>query len=134
MVVAGNSIGAYLSASLAGNYPRLARGVVLSNPAGRLIENYVPSEDAETVRATNPLFAELSARALFIYLQLTATNTLRRVYPNNPDNADEGFAHEIIRASADPGALGVFRSVFFLPQPRPLNYWLDCFGGPVLVL
>ena len=71
---------------------------------------------------------------LFIYLQLTANTTLKKVYPNNPARADPAFAHEIIRASADPGALGVFRSVFFLPQPRPLNYWLDLFGGKVLVL
>lgn len=57
------------------------------------------------------------------------------MYPAAPARADAWLAAEILRASTDPGALGVFRSVFFLPPPRALN-WLvaEAFGGPLLVL
>ena len=75
------------------------------------------------------------SRALFAFLQGDVTNQLRRVYPVVPSRADSWLGKEISRASADPGALGVFRSVFYLPKPRALNYLVsEAFKGPVLVL
>ncbi len=60
---------------------------------------------------------------------------LKRLYPVRPDRADAWLAGEIARAASDPGALGVFRSVFYLPRPRPLSYLVgQVFGGPTLVL
>jgi len=53
----------------------------------------------------------------------------------DPSRADAWLAGEIYRAAGDPGALGVFRSVFYLPRPRALNYLItEGFGGPTLVL
>ena len=39
----GNSIGGYISASLAGDYPSLVQGLVLVNSAGRLDPGYAPA-------------------------------------------------------------------------------------------
>lgn len=62
-------------------------------------------------------------------------NQLRRVYPTRPDRADAWLGREIMRAARDPGALGVFRSVFYLPKPRALNYLVASrFAKPTLVL
>lgn len=65
----------------------------------------------------------------------SVASTLVKIYPAAPQNADAWLAEEIQRAACDPGALGVFRSVFYLPKPRPLNYLVaERFAGPALVL
>lgn len=76
-----------------------------------------------------------TTQALFSFLEGDVTNQLRRVYPVRPARADAWLGGEIGRAARDPGALGVFRSVFYLPKPRALNYLVaERFGGPTLVL
>ena len=60
---------------------------------------------------------------------------MKRLYPTRPENADQWLGSAIGRAANDPGALGVFRSVFYLPPPRPLNFLVqEKFRGPTLVL
>ena len=69
-------------------------------------------------------------------LTLSVSGPLQaKLYPAAPLQADEWLSTEILRAAGDPGAIGVFRSVFYLPKPRPLNYLVnDLFRKPTLVL
>jgi pimeloyl-ACP methyl ester carboxylesterase len=143
VVVVGNSIGGFMSASLAADYPGLASGVVLLNSAGQLMKDYSPplpddksSGSGSGSKSKGPPQAIVGpvSSALFRFLEGGVEKQLKRVYPVNPNRADAWLAGEISRAAKDPGALGVFRSVFYLPKPRALNYLLDEFGGPVMVL
>ncbi|KAL0021846.1 hypothetical protein WJX77_007187 [Trebouxia sp. C0004] len=137
VVVAGNSIGGFISASLAADYPSLVKGLVLLNSAGNVNTKYTPpTEDPSSSPSVPPkLLVDVASQGLFLFLRTSVPRTLTRLYPVAPGNADEWLGQEILRAAGDPGALGVFRSVFYLPKPRPLNYLVqDLFGGPTLVL
>lgn len=111
------------------------------NSAGKVDPDYrAPTasqvEAAAASKQGPPKFlVELVSRGLFLFLQKSTTQQLTRLYPVAPDNADAWLAEEILRAADDPGALGVFRSVFYLPAPRPLNYLVqELFGKATLVL
>lgn len=135
VVLAGNSIGGFISATVAADYPRLVSGLVLLNSAGRIVEGYQPP--AVPAKASPPpaYVVDTVSKTLFSFLEGDVARQLRRVYPVHPERADEWLGGEIARAARDPGALGVFRSVFYLPPPRPLNYLVtERFGGPTLVL
>jgi len=76
VVAVGNSIGGYICASLAGDYPALVAGLVLVNSAGRLDPGYTaPAGGAD--RDPNPepgsgpprIMVDLLSRALFLYLE-----------------------------------------------------------------
>lgn len=41
----------------------------------------------------------------------------------------------VLRAAGDSGAIDVFKSVWYLPPPRALNWMVrEAWGGPTLVL
>lgn len=139
VIAVGNSIGGFLVASLAADVPNAVVGLVLVNSAGMLKKNFRLDHKSSVDKFQRPspprFIVEGVSRALFAFLQGDVTNQLKRVYPVAPDRADSWLGQEISRASGDPGALGVFRSVFYLPKPRPLNYLVsECFGGPTLVV
>jgi pimeloyl-ACP methyl ester carboxylesterase len=141
VVMAGNSIGGYISASVAGDYPDMVKGLILLNSAGQInpdfsIEEYTNMLNSPKSKKGPPTFIVDSVSSLlFSFLEGDIENQLKRLYPTRPENADEWLSREIRRASNDPQALGVFRSVFYLPPPRPLNYLINkLFRGPVLVL
>lgn len=140
VILAGNSIGGYISASVAADYPGLVKGLVLLNSAGQINTSF-SIKAYEREKAENPKKAPPSiivngiSTLLFKFLEADIENQLQRLYPTRPENADAWLGREIRRASKDPQALGVFRSVFYLPSPRPLNYLInELYGGPVLVL
>ena len=140
VVIAGNSIGGYISASVAADFPHLIKGLVLLNSAGQINEDFEPRqyerELVESPRQPPPVVVvDAISTLLFSFLQGDVEKQLQRLYPTRPDYADEWLGREIRRASQDPKALGVFRSVFFLPSPRPLNYLInELYRGKVLVL
>lgn len=148
-MAAGNSIGGYIvAAAAASSGAELFAGVVLLNPAGRVDGIATGQEtggggapgqkqqaEEESSRPPSRLFVEAVSRALFLYLELSIAKTLKRLYPSNPDAADDWLAAEIGRAAKDPGALAVFQSVFYMPKPRALDVLLvKEFGGPCLLL
>ena len=56
-----------------------------------------------------------------------------QAYPQFPGRADGNLSKEIERASSDPGAFDVFKSVFYLPTPTPLSTLLQEYLGPRMV-
>jgi pimeloyl-ACP methyl ester carboxylesterase len=123
-----------MAANLAGLYPSLVTALVLVNSAGPLTPGYDPQAPPKPRGVPPALVVNAITAALLFYLERSVPATLRRCYPTNPDNADAWLAAEIFRAACDPGAAAVFASVFYLPPPPPLNWLVDSFGGPTLVL
>ena len=132
----GNSIGGFMCANTAAEEPELVEGLVLVNSAGPIEEDFdLAAYRAQPPRPPAPrLVVEALSRGLFLYLQTSVPKTLKWLYPSRPAWADEFMQREIVRASADPGALKVFQSAFYLKPPPPLNYVVDKYGGPTLVL
>lgn len=131
-VIAGNSIGGYISAQLAAECPEAITGLVLINTAGKIGGEVEPST---TKPAPKDLVVVPTSLTLLWYLERNIEKTLKRCYPQRPDNADAWLAEEIYRAACDPGSLRVFSSAFYLPPPVPLNVLVrDRYAGPTLVL
>eukprot|EP00887_Chlorella_sp_A99_P003679 scaffold7.g3679.t1 len=133
VVVVGNSIGGLLSASLAADSPpgTVVCLVLLNSAGGVVLDWQPPGTDgsgsavaaAEGARRPPPVWlVDALSQGLFSFLRGDVTRLLKWVYPVRPQRADAWLGSEIRRAAHDPGALGVFRSVFFLPKPRPINY------------
>ena len=140
VVIAGNSIGGYISAYTSAKNPELIKGLILVNTAGRLVSpesqgtassSQEPPSQLENVR--KQVLAELGSRLIFLYLERSVPDLLKKAYTQFPERADEDLAREIERASSDPGAFDVFKSVFYLPSPVPLNDLLHQYNGPTLV-
>ena len=147
-VLVGNSLGGYAalaagaalssSASDSGD-PPLAAGVVLLNAAGPFSQEQVePSGWGALARralgravVTSPLVQRL----LFENLRRPATvrRTLRRVYVDQT-NVDDALVESILRPSRDPGAFGVFRTVFDIPRGEPLDALFSQLQAPLLLL
>ncbi|CAD7701138.1 unnamed protein product [Ostreobium quekettii] len=137
VVLGGNSIGGYMSASVAGQNPSLVHGLILFNSAGPVDPTYSPEKGGSAPPRNPPpkIVVDAVANGLLWYLQTTAGRTLKSLYPTNPQNVDAALEYDIMRAGTAPNALSVLKSVFFLKPPPPLNYVVrDLYGGPVLVL
>ena len=74
-------------------------------------------------------------RLLFENLRRPATirRTLRQVYVDRT-NVDEALVESIRRPSLDPGAFGVFRTVFDIPRGQPLDELFAELTAPLLLL
>ncbi|EFJ50097.1 hypothetical protein VOLCADRAFT_89124 [Volvox carteri f. nagariensis] len=139
VVVAGNSIGGFISTCLAADYPPLVRGLVLLNSAGPIDPSFNIDSWRAAVAAGRPappaLLVSAISSALFWYLERTVPSTLKWLYPTNPAKADEWLEREILRAAGDSGAIDVFKAVWYLPPPRALNWLIaEAWRGPTLVL
>ena len=91
---------------------KLISGLVLLNSAGNVNRSYTPPTEDPSQAPTVPpkLLVDAASQGLFLFLRTSVARTLTRLYPVAPGNADEWLGQEILRAAADPGALGVFRS------------------------
>jgi len=59
--------------------------------------------------------------------------TLKQVYID-PTNVDDELVESILRPSRDPGAFGVFRTVFDIPRGQPLDELFAELQAPLLLL
>ena len=59
--------------------------------------------------------------------------TLKQVYID-PTNVDDALVESILRPSRDPGAFGVFRTVFDIPRGQPLDELFAQLQAPLLLL
>ncbi len=146
-VLVGNSLGGYaavsagaaLSASADGEAPPLVAGVALLNAAGPFSEEQVEPRGWGAIarRAVGGaiLTSPVVQRLLFENLRRPATvrRTLERVYLDRT-NVDDALVESILRPSRDPGAFGVFRTVFDIPRGEPLDTLFSHLGAPLLLL
>ncbi len=146
-VLVGNSLGGYaalaagaaLSSTTPGGEPALTAGVVLLNAAGPFSEEQVEpvgwAAIAKRVFGRAILTSPVVQRLLFENLRRPATvrRTLERVYVDR-SNVDDALVESILRPSRDPGAFGVFRTVFDIPRGEPLDALFSLLGAPLLLL
>ena len=124
-VIAGNSLGGFAALAAGAALGEQAAGVVLLNAAGPFSDeqNTSPGGWGAIARRTIGsalLKSPVLQRLLFENLRRPATirRTLRQVYIDKT-NVDDWLVESIRRPSLDPGAFGVFRTVFEFPGGSP---------------
>jgi pimeloyl-ACP methyl ester carboxylesterase len=138
-VIAGNSLGGYSALAAATVLGDLAAGVVLLNAAGPFSDEQAePTGWGAIARRTIGsalLRSPVLQRLLFENLRRPATirRTLNQVYVDKT-NVDEALVESIRRPSLDPGAFGVFRTVFDIPRGQPLDALFAQLGCPLLLI
>ena len=138
-VLVGNSLGGYAALAAGSALGPLAAGVVLLNAAGPFSDDHSePGSWGAIARrsiAAALLGSPLVQRLLFENLRRPASirRTLRQVYVDHT-NVDEDLVEAIRRPALDPGAFGVFRSVFDIPSGAPLDTMVATLSAPLLLL
>ena len=138
-VLVGNSLGGYAALAAGAALGELAAGVVLLNAAGPFSdEQREPTGWGAIARRTIGsalVQSPLLQRLLFENLRRPATvrRTLNQVYIDRTNVNDELVA-SILRPSRDPGAFGVFRTVFDIPRGQPLDELFAQLQAPLLLL
>ena len=138
-VIAGNSLGGFAALAAGAALQQECAGVVLLNAAGPFSdEQKAPKGWAAVARQSIGgalLKSPLVQRVLFENLRRPATirRTLKQVYVDQT-NVDEWLVESIRRPSLDPGAFGVFRTVFDIPRGQPLDELFAELTAPLLLL
>ncbi|QEY33469.1 alpha/beta fold hydrolase [Synechococcus sp. RSCCF101] len=138
-VLVGNSLGGFASLAAGAALGETAAGVVLLNAAGPFSDElqqpvgWAAAARRNLIRGLlrNPLLQRL----LFENLRRPASvrRTLNQVYIDRR-NVDDELVEAILRPSRDPGAFGVFRTVFDIPRGEPLDGLLSGLASPLLLL
>ena len=138
-VVVGNSLGGFAALAAGVALGEQAAGVVLVNAAGPFSDEPTPSGGWGAIARRSIGGALLKSpvlqRLLFENLRRPATirRTLNQVYIDRT-NVDEELVESIRRPSLDPGAFGVFRTVFDIPRSQPLDELFAELRAPLLLL
>jgi pimeloyl-ACP methyl ester carboxylesterase len=138
-VLVGNSLGGYAALAAGAALGDRAAGVVLLNAAGPFSdEQSEPKGWGAIARRTIGgalLQSPILQRLLFENLRRPATvrRTLNQVYIDRT-NVDDALVESILRPSRDPGAFGVFRTVFDIPRGQPLDELFAQLQAPLLLL
>ncbi|MFN7900650.1 MAG: alpha/beta fold hydrolase [Synechococcaceae cyanobacterium] len=138
-VLVGNSLGGYAALAAGVALGQDCAGVVLLNAAGPFSEEQRDPVGwgaiARRSIGSALLRSPLLQRLLFENLRRPATirRTLRQVYVDQR-HVDEALVESIRRPSLDPGAFGVFRTVFDIPRGEPLDALLTQLTAPLLLI
>ncbi len=138
-VLVGNSLGGYSALAAGTVLDHLAAGVVLLNAAGPFSDEQAEPKGwgaiARRTIGSALLKSPVLQRLLFENLRRPATirRTLNQVYIDKT-NVDEALVEAIRRPSLDPGAFGVFRTVFDIPRGQPLDELFAQLPCPLLLL
>ncbi len=138
-VLAGNSLGGFSALAAGAALGEQAAGVVLLNAAGPFSDEQAPPKGWGAITRQTIGGALLKSpvlqRLLFENLRRPATirRTLNQVYVDKT-NVDEALVEAIRRPSLDPGAFGVFRTVFDIPRGQPLDELFAQLACPLLLL
>jgi pimeloyl-ACP methyl ester carboxylesterase len=138
-VLVGNSLGGFAVLAAAAALGGEAAGVVLINAAGPFSDEQAPPSGwgaiARRTIGASLLRSPVVQRLLFENLRRPATirRTLRQVYIDRT-NVDEELVEAIRLPSLDPGAFGVFRTVFDIPRGEPLDALFAQLRSPLLLL
>ena len=138
-VLVGNSLGGYAALAAGAALGENAAGVVLINAAGPFSQEQQPPRGWGAIATRTIGAAVLGSpvvqRLIFENLRRPATvrRTLNRVYVDRT-NVDEELVQSILRPSRDPGAFGVFRTVFDIPSGEPLDALFARLRCPLLLV
>jgi len=138
-VLVGNSLGGFAALAAGVALGDQSAGVVLLNAAGPFSDEQAPPKGwgaiARQTIGGALLKSPVLQRLLFENLRRPATvrRTLNQVYIDRT-NVDEELVQAILRPSRDPGAFGVFRTVFDIPRGQPLESLFAQLGCPLLLL
>ncbi len=138
-VLVGNSLGGFAALAAGVALGDQAAGVVLINAAGPFSDEQAPPKGwgaiARRTIGGALLKSPVLQRLLFENLRRPATirRTLNQVYIDR-SNVDEALVEAIRRPSLDPGAFGVFRTVFDIPRGQPLDELFAQLACPLLLL
>jgi pimeloyl-ACP methyl ester carboxylesterase len=138
-VLVGNSLGGFASLAAGAALGERAAGVVLLNAAGPFSDEQTPPKGWGAITRQTIGGALLKSpvlqRLLFENLRRPATirRTLNQVYVDRT-NVDDALVEAIRRPSLDPGAFGVFRTVFDIPRGQPLDELFAELTCPLLLL
>jgi pimeloyl-ACP methyl ester carboxylesterase len=138
-VLVGNSLGGYAALAAGAALGDQCAGVVLLNAAGPFSdEQGEPKGWGAITRRTIGsalLKSPILQRLLFENMRRPGNvrRTLRQVYID-PTNVDDELVESILRPSRDPGAFGVFRTVFDIPRGQPLDELFAALQAPLLLL
>ena len=138
-VIAGNSLGGFAALAAGAALGHDCAGVVLLNAAGPFSDEQKPPQGwgaiARQTIGTALLRSPVLQRVLFENLRRPATirRTLNQVYIDKT-NVDDWLVESIRRPSLDPGAFGVFRTVFDIPRGQPLDELFAELTAPLLLL
>ena len=138
-VLVGNSLGGFASLAAGAALGERAAGVVLLNAAGPFSDEQAPPRGwgaiaRQTIGAAL-LRSPVLQRLLFENMRRPATvrRTLNQVYVDRT-NVDDDLVEAIVAPSRDPGAFGVFRTVFDIPRGQPLDELFAQLTCPLLLL
>lgn len=138
-VIAGNSLGGFAALAAGAALGDACAGVVLLNAAGPFSdEQRQPQGWGGIARQTIGmalLKSPVLQRLLFENMRRPATirRTLNQVYLDRT-NVDDELVEAIRLPSTDPGAFGVFRTVFDIPRGQPLDELFADLKAPLLLL
>ena len=138
-VLVGNSLGGFAALAAGAALGEVAAGVALLNAAGPFSdEQQLPQGWGAIARQTIGsalLRSPVLQRLLFENMRRPATvrRTLNQVYIDRT-NVDDELVEAILRPSRDPGAFGVFRTVFDIPRGQPLDELFAGLTAPLLLL
>ncbi len=138
-VLVGNSLGGFAALAAGVALGDQAAGVALLNAAGPFSDEQEPPRGwgaiARRTIGAALLRSPVLQRLLFENLRRPATirRTLNQVYIDRT-NVDEALVEAIRRPSLDPGAFGVFRTVFDIPRGQPLDELFADLHAPLLLL
>jgi len=138
-VLVGNSLGGFAVLAAGAALGTRAAGVVLINAAGPFSDEQAEPQGWGAIarRTIGAAFlrSPVLQRLLFENLRRPATirRTLHQVYLDRT-NVNEELVESIRRPSLDPGAFGVFRTVFDIPRGQPLDELFVQLTAPLLLL
>jgi pimeloyl-ACP methyl ester carboxylesterase len=138
-VLVGNSLGGYAALAAGAALAEDCAGVVLLNAAGPFSEEQRDPVGwgaiARRSIGSALLRSPVLQRLLFENLRRPATirRTLRQVYVDQR-HVDEELVQAIRGPALDPGAFGVFRTVFDIPRGEPLDALFPQLMAPLLLI
>ena len=138
-VIAGNSLGGFAALAAGAALGNDCAGVVLLNAAGPFSDEQREHKGWVAIARQTIGMALLKSpvlqRLLFENMRRPATvrRTLNQVYVDRT-NVDEELVEAILLPSRDPGAFGVFRTVFDIPRGQPLDELFADLTAPLLLL
>jgi len=137
VVVAGNSLGGYISLCVAAEYPESVLGVILLNSAGPFSDGGMTSKKPNPLQSLvrSILLQPWASYWLFQYMRQRGNirKTLEKVYLDKSAVTEE-LVEDIYRPSCDTGAAQVFASVFKTPQGKTVDKLLQEIKCPLLLL